>query len=160
MRAGFAFADFSLAQQPADVGVIGGELFNFRFSAGEMINPAVSDMAEIHAAGGKPAQAHGGLHAGAFVVAGAEIRQRPVDFAIQLLKRIFEALVEAGGGRLEGTRQQQGDFLHGNLAGIFAGLRAAHAVAHGKGKIVFGRGRLACLAEPVRLPRVKAQAQE
>ena len=44
-----------------------------------MINPAVADVAEIHPARREPAQAHGGLHAVAFLVAAAEINQRAVD---------------------------------------------------------------------------------
>ena len=52
---------------------------------------------------------------------------------------------------LKGARQQRGDFVDGDLAGVFAGLGAAHAVAHGEGEIIFLQRGLAEFAEAMNL---------
>ena len=47
----FAFVDFSIPQEPADVGVIVAELLDPALACGQIINPAVADVGEIHPAG-------------------------------------------------------------------------------------------------------------
>lgn len=60
-------------------------------------------------------------------------------------------------GVLEGTWQQRGDLVHGNLAGIFAGLGAAHPVAYGKGIIMCGQRRLAEFAQAMEFKGIETQ---
>lgn len=57
----FAFVDFAVAEEPADVGVIFGELGEL--GGGGSIDSTVTNMTEIHAGAGEPAETEGGFHA-------------------------------------------------------------------------------------------------
>jgi hypothetical protein len=86
MAASFPFVDLALTQQPADVRIVVRDLFDRVFPRGQIINPAVTDVAEIKPAGSKPAQAQGRFHPGAFLIAAPEQSQRPVDLVEQLFQ--------------------------------------------------------------------------
>ena len=84
MLAGLAFAELSVAVEPADVGVVLAELLDFFAGRGKVINPAVADMGEVHPAGREPAEAQRGLHTVDLLVAGANEDKRAVDLLIEL----------------------------------------------------------------------------
>ena len=70
--AGFALGDLAVAAEPADVGVVVGDLAEGAGGAFEVVDAAVADVAKIEPLGGEPAEAEGGAHAVAVVgVAGA-----------------------------------------------------------------------------------------
>ena len=125
-----------------------------------MINPAVADVAEIHPSRREPAQAHRGFHPVTFLIRTAEINQRAMDLREQLRQHVGKAGIQSAGRLLEGARQQRRDFFGGDLAGIFARLGAAHAVAHGKGEVVFLQRSLAKFPQPENLPRIKLEAEK
>ena len=160
MRAGFVVLDFSIPQEPRDMRVVLRELEQFAFALRQLIDPRVADVSEIRPARREPGQTHGGLHPLTFVVAIAEISQRAVNLLVKFGQHVAKAGVEAALGMVEGARQQRGDFLDGDVAGEVAGLRAAHAVAHGEGVIMRGQRRLAELAEPLDFLRVEPQAEK
>ena len=136
------------------------ELPDFIFFRGQMINPAVTDVAEIHPARREPAQTQSGLHPGAFFVTAPQISQRAMDLTEQFRQHIGKARFQAGGGLPERTRQQRRDFFHRNLARIFARQRAAHPVADGESKIHFLHRGFPNFSQPLDFPRIKLQAKE
>src|SRR5580658_2595773 len=55
VSAGFALVDLALAQKPADMGVVVGELLDGAGPRGQIIDPAVADVAEVKPGGCEPA---------------------------------------------------------------------------------------------------------
>ena len=71
-----------------------------------------------------------------------------------------ETGVQPQGRLLEGAGQQVRDFIHGDPAGKFPRLRAAHAVAHREDKIAFSGGGLADLAKIMHLMGVEVKPEK
>src|SRR5688572_25285911 len=69
MGARFPFLDAAIAQQPSYMRVIVAELFDGPIFRGEIINAAVTDVAEIHPARREPAKAQCRFHAATLFVA-------------------------------------------------------------------------------------------
>ena len=65
MLARLPFGDLGVAEEPTDVSIVMADLFDSSFQLRQIVDPAVSDMGEIHPARGKPAHAQGRAHAGA-----------------------------------------------------------------------------------------------
>lgn len=160
MRARFAFVEFAVAEEPADVSVIVAELLYAAFALRQVINARVADVAEEHPTGREPAETEGGFHAAAFFVGIAHVSERAMRLAEKLGEDIGEAGLQAGGGLLEGAREEFGDFFNGDAAGEFAGVRPTHAIAHGEGEVGFSDGRFADLAEVMNVVRIELQADE
>src|SRR5260221_6883791 len=159
MMAGFAFVDLSLAEEPADVGVVVAELLDAALP-GQVVDAAVADMAEVDPAGGEPAQTQGGLHAAGLVVAGADEGERLVDFAEEFGEDFGVAGFESHGRLPEGAGEEVGDFIDGDPAGEFPGLRAAHAVADGENEVGGAGEGFAGFPEVMNLPGVELPGQE
>src|SRR5262245_54583282 len=73
MRPCFAFGNFPMAQEPADMRVVVAELLDGVRAGGQIVDAAVADVAEVHPTWGKPAQTQGGFHSEALLVAASEI---------------------------------------------------------------------------------------
>jgi hypothetical protein len=61
-----------------------------------------------------------------------------MDFAEQLTQHVVIIRDKTGRRLFEGAGEHGRNFLDGDAAGVFAGQRAAHAVADRKGKVRFG----------------------
>src|SRR5689334_6458743 len=92
MIAQFAFVDFSVAEKPADIRVVLAQLADAA-RRGEIIDPAVAEMGEIHPARREPREAESRPHPGAFIVALAEMNDGLVD----LLDEFREDVIETRG---------------------------------------------------------------
>ena len=75
---GFALVDLSIPEKPADMGIVMAQLHD-RPLGRQMVDPAVTDVAEIHPARSKPAEAERCTHAGTLVVTGPKIKKGTVD---------------------------------------------------------------------------------
>src|SRR5579862_4693854 len=160
MGAGFAFVDLALAQKPGDVGVVLGELFDSGFARRQIINAAIADVPEINLAWRDPTEAQGRLHSGAFLVAAAQKGEGAVDLIEKLLQKVGKPGFQPGGGLLEGSWQQSGDFLRCDATGILPRLGSPHAVADGKNEIHAFTRRVPEFSEMMDFPPIKAEAQK
>ena len=110
-------------------------LFDSFLPRGKIIDPAVSDMAEVHPAGGKPAHTQGGAHARAIRIGGAEVHQGFVNFGEKLFEHVLEIRGKPYCGSLEGRRKQPRDLFHCDSAGELSRHCPSHTIAYGKNEI-------------------------
>lgn len=140
--AGFAFVDFRLTSQPADMAVVVSDLAE-RAVLGQVVNPAVADVKEIESFGSYPAKAQGGAHARAFLVGGAELRQILVNECGEFVQQVGESKAETGASELKSAWAQLGDAIDGDAAGELTGASSADAIADGENQVGGGEGYLA-----------------
>jgi hypothetical protein len=157
--AGLALVDLAGAALPADVGVVVGDLSEAA-GDGEVVDAAVADVGEVEPSRGEPAEAEGGTHAGAFLVAVAEVEEVLVDLGDELGEDVGKAGVEALGGGVELASHQAGDAIDRDATGEFAGVGAAHAIADCEDEIGLGEGGFADLAEVVDAELVDGEGEE
>ena len=144
--AGLAFVDFAGVAEPADVGVVGGDLAELA-GGGEVVETAVADVGVVEPAWDEPAECQGCAHAVAFLVDAAETGHFVMDGGDEGFEDIGEAGGEAEGAVLEAAWEEPRDFVDGDAAGEFAAVGAAHAVADGEDEVGVGGGAGAVFAE-------------
>lgn len=105
--AGFALGELAIAAEPADVGIVVGDLAQGAGSALEVVDAAIADVAKVEPLRGEPAEAEGGAHAEALLrVAAAEVLEGGIDLSEELLEDLDEAGLDAGDILAERTRQE------------------------------------------------------
>src|SRR5688572_13445171 len=88
MLSQFAFIQFSIAKKPSDISVIVSDLLDIAPTFGQIINPAVSDMTEIHPGRRKPGETQRGFHSSTFLVAAAKVSESRMNLLEQLCQNI------------------------------------------------------------------------
>jgi len=83
-----------------------------------------------------------------------------MDLREQFHQHVGKTGVQTPCGLLKCAWQEGRDFFHRDLAGVFTRLGAAHAVAHGKGEVVFFQRGFAKFSQPENFPCVKLEAEK
>jgi len=159
MAAGLSLVDPTVAAQPAHVAMIVGQLDD-AFIGRQVVDATVPDVAKIKPARRDPAEAERGAHAAALLVGFTQAQQIGVNGPEEFAQNAVVAAVGTRCGGPVAARHELGQPVHGEAAGEFTGIGAAHAIAHREHEVGLGPAGFTGLAQVVDFPAVKGQGQK